>query len=1243
MSTPRRGGGGGDGSSRGRGRGRGGGTLRNGRAATPASDDESKSRLEARRVRFAEGNNNARPARGGTAQRARRGRDGVQQPQPRTVAPTAPTTLHASMSYPQKYVTLKRKREHEREEGIKSGLIADPDKPRLLSEAIKPVGNCPDMCPEYERVQRIVEKDVWGAETELQEADGTLKPVPAEHKMVKKFRRAAAGMDEQLPSDLRPPTTLQKTVRYLFSDLIAESDTLASVHHFLWDRTRAIRNDFSIQQLTKIPDVRIAIECYEEIARFHILSLHQFALAEKPYDQYDSFQERQQLDRTLLSLMQYYDDNRERYRSPNEAEFRAYCIIFQLQARIPDLEDRVQSWPSDILMDRRVQQALKLYHAASNVHNLQGPLEPKSRHLTSQGSWGRFWNLVASPRTSYLMACVAEIFFGMIREAALRTIWKSYRPGGPRKIEDWIVEDLEGALGFDKEGEVVQFCEGYGFVVGQRADGKRFIDLASVPGKVFPSPTGGMRDQRKSVRLVEKKRIGRTLTAVIYGLSVKVARDKGEVDSLVDSEEGEHERDEFMEDDGNSLFVKDPEGKAKEKEAATGFLNSGASAFEPKSSPGIFTGGGQPPAIPQNSGLNGVFNSPQPFTSAFGKPQPSPSGSGSFFGSPNSQMFPPPQRNPPDSSTNKSSPLAFGAPSGFNPPKTSANQSTSPFAPKPASPNAANGISKSTGTNQSIFSTSAQAPSSSGSFQFSGGSQQQSQNPTPPQVAAQTGQDDLAAQQKAAGQQRIAEQQRIVEQQRIAEQQRAAEQKRLEEQRRQEELRKAEVLRQIEDRRKAEEAAKQQVVEAKKRRKSETYDYLAHELVLNRRDGFMRQFVEFISGPLITNAMMEWEDEKLCQEADEFRSRKLAKKYGTIWHRLSYSLKHRRRGHERRIRIKEARMRRSTGEPLASSIFADSFRRSQPELDRSDHGVHSEGKDKERLAGSINGKASSTSQLKGILKNSVNPSSRPPTNHRRSQTQPSAHFSHANSTTSTHPPIPSPLRNASLGSSTFTPSYRTSTTKSDYFRLKARGIPPSLVAQPPSRKRNWDQANDDPSPTPTGTHAPSPPRKPFQQVLADDEALFARVRTVTQAMDDSIAFFREEREKEAARLRSSAGSSGGYTGPSMSPSSGAGGINAGSPPRSLPKYYGRVSKFVPKEEEEEEEEEELRPRPADMNGKGKERVPEDHQQPSQPASQGQFVNRVLRNVSNKANPPPASNSWPASGTGMSADDAIELD
>jgi hypothetical protein len=42
---------------------------------------------------------------------------------------------------------------------------------------------------------------------------GSTKKLPNEARMVKKFRRAAAGLDEQLPSDLRPPPVLKVCFR----------------------------------------------------------------------------------------------------------------------------------------------------------------------------------------------------------------------------------------------------------------------------------------------------------------------------------------------------------------------------------------------------------------------------------------------------------------------------------------------------------------------------------------------------------------------------------------------------------------------------------------------------------------------------------------------------------------------------------------------------------------------------------------------------------------------------------------------------------------------------------------------------------------------------------------------------------------------------------------------------------------------------------------------------------------------
>ena len=118
--------------------------------------------------------------------------------------------------------------------------------------------------------------------------------------MVKRFRRSAAGYDEQLPSDIRPPSVLRDTLNYLINEVVGGSEPLETVHKFVWDRTRGIRNDFSIQQVSKIEDIRIAIDCFERIARFHILSLHQLSHLQSASGEFDAHQEYSPLSYVLL-------------------------------------------------------------------------------------------------------------------------------------------------------------------------------------------------------------------------------------------------------------------------------------------------------------------------------------------------------------------------------------------------------------------------------------------------------------------------------------------------------------------------------------------------------------------------------------------------------------------------------------------------------------------------------------------------------------------------------------------------------------------------------------------------------------------------------------------------------------------------------------------------------------------------------------------------------------------------------
>ena len=271
---------------------------------------------------------------------------------------------------------------------------------------------------------------------------------------------------------------------YLANKLIGGPERLAVVHKFVWDRTRAIRNDFSIQQVSKEEDVQMAVECYERIARFHVLSMHQLCNPENLLEgeNFDFFQEREQLNNTLLSLMYYYDDNRDTMDFPNEPEFRAYCIIFEIQSQQPDLEDRVQSWASQLLLDKRVDTALKLYRAAGNTLFEQGPLRPMAPYSLAQNNSGSFWTALASSAVPYMLACVAEIYFAYVRFAALDALWKSGKSAPQAhqaKSQDWNLEALTEYLGFDEENQTVDFCNAFDLEFGQSDPGDTFLDFSS--------------------------------------------------------------------------------------------------------------------------------------------------------------------------------------------------------------------------------------------------------------------------------------------------------------------------------------------------------------------------------------------------------------------------------------------------------------------------------------------------------------------------------------------------------------------------------------------------------------------------------------------------------------------------------------------------------------------------------------------------------------------------------------------
>jgi hypothetical protein len=179
----------------------------------------------------------------------------------------------------------------------------------------------------------------------------------------------------------------------------------------------------------------------------------------------------------------------------NEAEFRAYCIIFELQSQHPDLQDRMQSWPAPLLKNGRVLTALKLYTAAGNSLFEQGPLRPTEPFAIAQNNTGSFWRVLSSTAVPYVMACVAEIYFGHIRFAALDALWRSVKsaPAAQQaRSRDWSLGEITRYLGFDVDQETKDFCAAFDLGFGTDEHGDEYLDptanAAYSLDRAFPFP-----------------------------------------------------------------------------------------------------------------------------------------------------------------------------------------------------------------------------------------------------------------------------------------------------------------------------------------------------------------------------------------------------------------------------------------------------------------------------------------------------------------------------------------------------------------------------------------------------------------------------------------------------------------------------------------------------------------------------------------------------------------------------------
>lgn len=308
-----------------------------------------------------------------------------------------------------------------------------------IKTVVSTKGVCPDMCPEKERLMREATHHV--AVFELEESS---KNIMNHSFAVKQYARSSADQEFVLAHELRPEPILQLTMNYLLHNIVdlceSPETNLGDWFHYVWDRSRSIRKDLSQQELCS----QVAVSLVEQCTRLHIHCAARL-IAEEP-QVFDQKINSENLTKCLQSLKYLYHDlNLRNEQCLNEAEFRAYVILLNLN----DCQFfwEVKQLPHAILHSPEIRFAINVYLAIES------------------NNYVKFFKLVR--QTNYMNACILLRYFTQVRVSALSVLLKSYVPRGPvaMNISYWTY-----ILAFEDYEQTAQFFESYGLQVDRDAD-----------------------------------------------------------------------------------------------------------------------------------------------------------------------------------------------------------------------------------------------------------------------------------------------------------------------------------------------------------------------------------------------------------------------------------------------------------------------------------------------------------------------------------------------------------------------------------------------------------------------------------------------------------------------------------------------------------------------------------------------------------------------------------------------------
>ncbi|KAJ1297124.1 hypothetical protein BS78_01G354000 [Paspalum vaginatum] len=307
-------------------------------------------------------------------------------------------------------------------------------------------GTCLDMCPARERALRERLRDL----AVLERAGGD--PARTSPSLaVKKFCRTISSMNV-LPSDIRPLPVLRETMDYLLRLLDSSEHPFETIHDFIFDRTRSIRQDLSMQNIVNDQAVLI----YEDVVTFHIRSHQRLAMSCQDSDASSLCHLNiEQLTKCLLSLYDMYHVlHKCGSHSKNEAEYYSFYVLLHLGCKIPKMIDSVSFWYGQL--DIPVRRSKEMVFARTLL---------RCYHL---GNFKRFFCMVAAEATDLQLRLV-EPFLNEVRARALM-----YFNHSGYKLQHHPLGHLSGILMIE-ESELETLCGICGLAISKSGDIKGFV------------------------------------------------------------------------------------------------------------------------------------------------------------------------------------------------------------------------------------------------------------------------------------------------------------------------------------------------------------------------------------------------------------------------------------------------------------------------------------------------------------------------------------------------------------------------------------------------------------------------------------------------------------------------------------------------------------------------------------------------------------------------------------------------